>query len=64
MGHLEDAFELDEATKDGDIDMVLHFRAADAGLSATTTQACVKGTFTTGGATYTFFGCDAIRVVP
>jgi uncharacterized repeat protein (TIGR01451 family) len=65
VGHIQDAFELDEVTKDGDLDMVLHFRATDAGLTLATTEACVIGQFTApGGATYTFFGCDSIKVVP
>jgi len=60
-GHLEDAFELDETTKDGDVDMVLLFRVADAGLSTSSTEACLAGTY---GAGYRFFGCDSIFVVP
>jgi len=60
-GHPEDAFELDEITKDGDTDMVLHFRVASSGLLTTSTEACVAGTF---GPGYRFFGCDSIVVVP
>jgi uncharacterized repeat protein (TIGR01451 family) len=60
-GHLEDSFELDEVTQDGDLDLVLQFRVADSGLTTTSTEACVAGTF---GAGYRFIGCDAINVVP
>lgn len=61
-GHLEDAFELDEITLDGDMDMVLHFVVADSGIQRGDTQACVKGTWTdTGGNVHKFFGCDSIR---
>jgi hypothetical protein len=64
-GHIEDAFELDEATRDGDDDLVLHFLSAETGLTAADTEACVKGSWTDGlGMVHKFFGCDAIRVVP
>ncbi|HTG93276.1 MAG TPA: hypothetical protein VL866_11850 [Pyrinomonadaceae bacterium] len=63
-GHIEDSYELDENTKDGDLDMVLHFKAAAAGLTPGTTNACVRGTFTRGGTTFLFFGCDSINIVP
>jgi uncharacterized repeat protein (TIGR01451 family) len=63
-GHIQDAYELDETTKDGDLDIVFHFRAADASLTTTYTEACVKGTFVRGGATFSFFGCDSIKIVP
>ena len=64
-GHIEDSRELDEKTRDRDKDMVLHFRVAASGLTTTSTQACVKGTFTAaGGATYKFFGCDSVKVSP
>jgi hypothetical protein len=62
-GHLEDSFELDEVTRDGDLDMVLHFEAAATGIRVGDTEACVKGRFRHGGRTLTFFGCDAVRVV-
>lgn len=63
-GHLEDAYDLDETTKDGDLDMIVHFRAADAGLTSSSTESCVKGTFDSGGVIYPFFGCDSIKAVP
>jgi uncharacterized repeat protein (TIGR01451 family) len=64
LGHIEDSYELDENTKDGDLDMLFHFRAAAAGLTPSTTNACVRGTFTRGGTTFLFFGCDSINIVP
>ena len=63
-GHIEDSFELDENTKDGDLDMVLHFRAAETGVEADDTELCVKGEFTDASGTHLFFGCDAVRIVP
>jgi len=63
-GHLEDAFELDEVTKDGDTDMVLHFKTKETGIGPTDTEACVKGDWVDEmGVTHKFFGCDAIRIV-
>jgi hypothetical protein len=64
MGHPEDSYELDEKTRDKDIDMVLHFRVADSDLTVGDTEACVKGTFTSGTSAYTFFGCDSVVVRP
>jgi len=63
-GHLEDAFELDEKTRDHDTDMVLHFYALQSGLSTSDTEACVKGDWIgADGNRHKFFGCDAIRVL-
>jgi uncharacterized repeat protein (TIGR01451 family) len=62
-GHVEDSYELDEKTRDGDRDMVLHFLLEGSALVATDTEACVKGTFLgPNGEHFTFFGCDAIRL--
>ena len=63
-GHILDSFELNEVTKDGDSDMVLHFNAKKTGLVIGDTDACVKGQINIGGILYTFFGCDQIRVIP
>jgi hypothetical protein len=64
-GHIEDAFELDEVTMDGDLDMVLHFRANETGLVRGDTEACVKGDWVDGsGGVHSFFGCDSLRTVP
>jgi uncharacterized repeat protein (TIGR01451 family) len=64
-GHLEDSRELDERTRDGDIDLVLHFDASDAGIVPGVTEVCVKGTWVDGGgASHLFFGCDSVVVRP
>lgn len=63
-GHLERSYELDETTRDGDTDLVLHFRTQDTSLLPADTEACVKGTYTDGTGTHAFFGCDSIQVVP
>jgi uncharacterized repeat protein (TIGR01451 family) len=64
-GHLERSYELDERTVDADTDMVLHFKPSDSGLTSATTEGCLKGKFRgADGRTYTFFGCDSVRVVP
>lgn len=63
-GHVEDSYELDEKTRDGDQDMVLHFTTRDAGLQPGDTEACVKGQWLDGaGNPHKFFGCDAVRIV-
>ena len=63
-GHPERSYELDERTKDGDTDMVLHFGPAGTGLQLGHTEVCLKGTFTSsGGQTLTFYGCGPVRIV-
>ena len=62
--HLQDSYELDERTRDRDLDGVMHFKPSASGLTTSSTEGCVKGTFTSGGATYTFLGCDSVRVRP
>lgn len=63
-GHLEDSRELDESTRDGDTDLVLHFDAVESGLVPGVTEACVRGTWLDGGGgAHLFFGCDAVRVI-
>jgi hypothetical protein len=61
--HLEDVYELDEQTRDGDRDAMLHARAASVPVTASTTELCVRGRFGPGGGT-SFFGCDTVDVVP
>lgn len=63
-GHIEDSFELDEATKDGDLDLVLHFRAPETGLDFADSSACAKGQISIGGMSFAFFGCDSILPRP
>jgi len=61
--HLERSYELDEVTRDGDLDGVLHARANQLGIQPTTTEVCVRGRFGPGTGT-TFFGCDHITLAP
>ena len=61
--HVEKSLELDEKTKDGDQDAVLHARASQIPVVPTTTEICVRGRFGSGSGT-TFFGCDQVEVVP
>jgi uncharacterized repeat protein (TIGR01451 family) len=64
-GHIEDSLELDEVTRDGDLDMVLHFHVQETGIGPGDTEACVKGQWIDGnGDPHTFFGCDSVRIVP
>jgi hypothetical protein len=62
--HVRDSFEFDDRTKDGDLDMVLHFRSSATGLAAGDDQACMKGKYESGGQLLTFFGCDAVTTIP
>jgi uncharacterized repeat protein (TIGR01451 family) len=64
-GHIEDSYELDETTRDGDLDLVLHFIARATGLVRGDTEACVKGEWTdSGGGVHKFFGCDSVSTRP
>lgn len=64
-GHLEDSHELDEVTRDGDLDMVLHFHTRETGIGPGDTRACAKGEWVdSGGTVQKFFGCDSVRIVP
>lgn len=61
-GHPEDSPERDTTTRDGDLDLVLHHPLAGSGLTADASTGCVKGDYLSpGGATWRFFGCDALR---
>ena len=62
--HLEDSYELNERTRDRDRDGVMHFKPSASGLTSAITEACLKGRFTSGSSTYTFFGCDSVVVRP
>jgi hypothetical protein len=63
-GHIERSYELDEKTKDGDQDMVLHFGTPDAGLQPGDGEACVKGQWLdSNGDPHKFFGCDTVSIV-
>lgn len=62
-GHLEDALEPNDTTRDGDVDMTIQFVAPiDTGLVPADTEACVLGTFRVGSDQYRFWGCDSVRV--
>jgi len=62
-GHLEDSVERsDETTRDGDLDMMLHFRTQLSALSGTETEVCVRGSF--GPNDWLFQGCDIVTFVP
>ena len=63
-GHLRDVYELDERSRDGDTDLMVHFPTGDSGTTDTTSRLCVRGTHTIGGTEFTFTGCDTITVVP
>lgn len=63
-GHPERSYELDEQTRDADIDLVLHFKPADSDLTLNTTKACLKGKYhAANGKSYTYLGCDTVRIV-
>jgi hypothetical protein len=59
---IRDSFEMDDKTKDGDADMVLLVKLPGAGMVASTTEACMTGTYIDGGNAYTFYGCDAVKI--
>lgn len=45
--------------------MVMHFKPADSGLTAQSTQACLRADFRAGnGTVYRALGCDSVRVRP
>jgi uncharacterized repeat protein (TIGR01451 family) len=65
QGHLERSYELDEKTRDRDLDMILHFSAAQSGLGLSDTEACVKGRWhDAANHNFGFFGCDTVNMVP
>lgn len=61
-GHTEDAYELDQETKDGDLDMLLRFRTQQTSIQEDDTEACLRGESGTGQERFTFFGCGDILV--
>ncbi|HEX9824630.1 MAG TPA: M12 family metallo-peptidase [Actinomycetota bacterium] len=59
-GHLEDAIERsDETSRDGDTDMVAHFRTQESRLTGEV-RACVRGEY--GPEHLVFIGCDLVTV--
>jgi hypothetical protein len=60
---LRDSFEMDDLTRDGDVDLVLHFRIVDTGAGSDTTELLVVGRFLdTNGEWYSFVGRDGVQV--
>ena len=57
-----DSFERDDKTKDGDDDLRLQFPTSGSDLIPADVEACARGQYVDGGATYTFFGCDAVKI--
>jgi hypothetical protein len=61
---IRDSFEMDDQTKDGDADMVLHFPMPGTGADSGTEALCVAGQFLgEGGVWYGFLGCDVVTPV-
>ncbi|MGH2444641.1 MAG: NEW3 domain-containing protein [Candidatus Limnocylindria bacterium] len=62
-GHIERSFELDERTRDADLDMVFHFKPDESGLTANSNEACLKVSFlSSDGNTYRALGCDSVVI--
>lgn len=60
-----DSFEMDDATKDGDLDLAVRSPVPGSGIGTDTTEACLVGTYAgAGGDPQTFFGCDTVGVPP
>jgi uncharacterized repeat protein (TIGR01451 family) len=62
--HVRDSFELDDRTKDRDLDLVLHHRTSETGILTGDLEACLRGQYEEGGQLFTFFGCDAVTTFP
>ncbi|GEM_PF-3438537 len=62
--HLNDSFEPDDQTRDGDADMRFLFKQSETGIESGDTEACMRGQFTSGGDTFSFFGCDTVATKP
>ncbi|MFJ5546287.1 hypothetical protein [Streptomyces sp. NPDC093225] len=64
-GHIERSYELDERTRDADLDMVMHFKPADSGLTPQSTEACLRTDFRSAdGTRFRALGCDSVRITP
>ncbi|MDG6108277.1 hypothetical protein Daura_21540 [Dactylosporangium aurantiacum] len=61
--HREDALELDERSRDGDQDALLHFSPRADALTPTDTSGCVFGRMNSANGPVSFYGCDTIRVI-
>lgn len=62
--YVQDSFELDDRTRDGDLDMWFHFKIPDTGIVSGNVEACMRGQYVSGGNTFTFFGCDFVTTIP
>jgi uncharacterized repeat protein (TIGR01451 family) len=62
--YLQDSFELDDRTRDGDLDMWFHFVTPLTGIASGDVEACMRGQYVSGGNTFSFFGCDFVATVP
>ena len=60
--HLEDSYELNERTRDGDLDAVTHFRPRKEAIALGDTKGCVFGRTTVATGSLSFFGCDKVQV--
>jgi hypothetical protein len=60
--HPEDSLELDERTRDRDLDALLHFRPRRSAITPTDTRGCVFGRVTPAGGGFSFYGCDNVSV--
>lgn len=58
--HVQDSFELDDRTRDGDLDMWFLFVTPATGIATGDSQACMRGQYLSGGDTFAFFGCDFV----
>lgn len=61
-GHPERSLELDERTRDADLDLVLHFGPRTGVLTPSDTEGCVFGRFDGPTGSTAFFGCDVVHV--
>ena len=60
--HISDEQELDEITRDGDSDALLHGNGRNIPVTDGVTELCVRGRLGP-GAGFSFFGCDDVDVV-
>lgn len=61
--HPENVLELDEVTRDGDLDAMLHVDGRLVPTRLGMAELCVRGRFGPGAGT-SFFGCDLVEIVP
>jgi hypothetical protein len=61
--HDERSYELNEKTRDADLDAMLHFGPTAANFAAGDTEGCIRGTFIAGAQQFTFYGCGPIAIV-